>query len=77
MNGYGDFGGTDLIDGLQLESSPFSSGLSAVSSLRLNYQLTITGDMNSHMTPVPVSAACYFMLSALGLVLLRRRARCR
>lgn len=71
----GDFGGADMIDGRQLESSAFSSGLPAVSSLGLNYQLTVGGDFNTRLSPIPLPASIYFMVSGLGLALAGRKMR--
>lgn len=74
----GDFGGADMIDGLQLESSAFSSGQPVAASLALNYQLTVSGDFNTRLSPIPEPASIYLWasgLGALGLRFARRQAK--
>ncbi|WP_221064413.1 DVUA0089 family protein [Methylomagnum ishizawai] len=73
----GDDGGFDMIDGLQLESSVFSSGQPVASSLALNYQLTINGDFNTGIESVPEPAPICLLASGLVWIGLRasRKAR--
>ena len=64
----GDFGGTDILDGLQLESSPFSSGQPAALSVALGYQLTVSGDFNTGNTgasPIPEPAPLGLWITGL------------
>jgi hypothetical protein len=71
----GDYGGADMIDGLQLESSPFSSGQPVASSLALNYQLTIGGDFNAGAndddSSIPEPSSLYLFASGLCAIGLR------
>lgn len=64
----GDPGGVDMVDGLQLESSTFSSGQPVASSVALNYQLTISGDFNTHTSPLSEPASIYLLASGLGAI---------
>ncbi len=61
----GDFGGADMIDGLQLESSPFSSGNPVASSSSLSYQLTINGDFKQ---PQSIPEPSLWVLLTLGFM---------
>jgi hypothetical protein len=66
----GDFGGTDMLDGLQLESSPFSSDQPAALSVALGYQLTVSGDFNmgnSGASSIPEPAPLFLWVSGLAL----------
>jgi hypothetical protein len=72
----GDFGGADMIDGLQFESSAFSSGMPVASSLALNYQLTVGGDFNANASPVPEPASIYLLASGLASIGLRFARHC-
>lgn len=66
----GDFGGTDILDGLQLESSPFSSGQPAAFSVALGYQLTVSGDFNTGTGASPIPEPGPLGLWVSGLIAL-------
>lgn len=64
----GDIGGVDMIDGLQLEFSVFSSGQPVASSLALNYQLTVGGDFSTDASTIPEPAPVYLLASGLASI---------